>query len=111
MDLKMKDRCGLWMVSLLSVLSLAAVSSDLRIVEAVRDGEQEAVRSLLEEQVDVNASQADGATALHWAAHRDDRETAELLIGAGADVNAVKDDPNPKNCTKRMLRISQREEL
>jgi ankyrin repeat protein len=32
---------------------------------------------------------ADGTTALHWAAHRDDLETAELLIGAGADLNAA----------------------
>ena len=91
MDFKIKGRCGLWLVPLLAVLSLGAVSRDLRIVEAVRDGDQEAVRSLLEEQVDVNASQADGATALHWAAHRDDQETGELLIGAGADVNAVND--------------------
>jgi ankyrin repeat protein len=76
MDLKIKGLCGLWMVSLLSVLNLASASFDLRIIEAVR--------SLLEQQVD-------GATAMQWAAHRDDRAMAELLIGTGADVNAVKD--------------------
>lgn len=87
----MKNLSGLWMASLLSVLGLAAGGDDLRIVEAVRDGDQETVRSLLEQQVDVNTSQPDGATALHWAAHRSDLETADLLIGAGANVNAMND--------------------
>ena len=84
----MKVLSSLWMVALLS-LSLAAAGTDL--IEAVQRGDQEGVRSLLEQQADVNASQPDGATALHWAAHRDDLETAQLLIGAGADVNAVND--------------------
>ena len=84
----MKGLFSLWMVALLS-LSLAAAGSDL--IEAVQRGDQEGVRSLLEQQADVNVSQPDGATALHWAAHRDDLETARLLIGAGADVNAVND--------------------
>ena len=39
MDFKIKGLCGLWMVSLLSVLSLAVVSSDLWIVEAVRNNQ------------------------------------------------------------------------
>jgi ankyrin repeat protein len=37
----------------------------------------------------VDAPQPDGATALHWAAHWDDTDTADLLIRAGANVNAV----------------------
>ena len=40
---------------------------------------------------DVNVSQADGATALMWAAHWDDLRTADLLIRAGANVNAAND--------------------
>jgi uncharacterized protein len=43
---------------------------------------------LLQEHADVNAAQGDGATALHWAAYRDDAETTALLIEAGADANA-----------------------
>ena len=31
----------------------------------------------------------DGATALHWAVYRDDLETADLLIRAGANVRAA----------------------
>ena len=47
--------------------------------------------ALLKQKVDVNAAQGDGATALHWAAHWDDLQTAELLIRAGASVNAAND--------------------
>ena len=34
---------------------------------------------------------ADGTTALHWASHRDDLDSAALLVGAGANVNAAND--------------------
>ena len=90
MACKVKGLGGWWMAVLLSVGSLAA-AGDLRLVEAVEERDQEAVHSLLQERADVNAAQADGATALHWAAHWDDPETAELLIRAGADVNAAND--------------------
>ena len=40
---------------------------------------------------DVNAADADGTTALHWASYRDDVESADLLIRAGASVNAAND--------------------
>ena len=50
-------------------LSVAGVfaGNALDLVDAVREGDQEAVRSLLRESTDVDASQADGATALSWA--------------------------------------------
>ena len=59
------------------------------LLEAVRNQDRAAVRSLLAENADVKAAQPDGATALHWAAHREDLETADLLIRAGALVNAA----------------------
>ena len=62
--------------------------TDRRLIEATRSRNPEAVRALLKQRADVKATQPDGATALHWAAHWDDLETAELLIRAGADVNA-----------------------
>ena len=74
----------------LGVLFSAAVfgaTGDLRLIEAVKNGDIAAVRSLLEQHVDVNATQPDGATALAWAAERDDLETADLLIQSGANVN------------------------
>ena len=47
------------------------------------------MHALIEQGVDVNVPQADGATALHWAAHWDDLGTATLLLESGADVHAT----------------------
>ena len=91
MSIQAKGVGSCWMALLLSVASLAAASDDLRLLKAVKERDKAAVRSLLQEKVDVNTSQADGATALSWAAHWDDLETAELLIQAGANVNAAGD--------------------
>ena len=79
------------MVSLASVVYLAAASTDLRLVDAARQRDSARVRQLLKLRVDVNAPQPDGATALHWAAHWGDVNTAELLIRAGANVNVKND--------------------
>ena len=38
---------------------------------------------LLSQKADVNEPQADGATALHWAVYRSDRELVDTLIRAG----------------------------
>jgi len=61
------------------------------ISEATRNGDNDTLRALLQKKVDVNAAEADGATALHWASYRDDMESADLLIRAGAKVNAAND--------------------
>ena len=61
------------------------------LIEAAKASDAAAVRALIGAGADVNAAQADGATALHWAAYREDLETAALLIDAGADVNEAND--------------------
>ncbi len=91
MGVRIKSLCGWWILALLSVSSLVAEDRDLRLVDAVKKGEQETLRVLLKEPVDVNITQVDGSTALHWAAHRNDLASAELLIGKGAKVNAAND--------------------
>ena len=79
---------GLLAVSLaVAGAGLAAAGVDAPLADAVQRGDTAVVVSLLEEQVDVNAAQGDGATALHWAAYLDDADTTALLIRAGADVN------------------------
>ena len=62
---------------------------DPRIADAAENQDMAAVRTLLEQGVDANSAQADGATALHWAVHWDDLATAEVLIGEGANVDAA----------------------
>ena len=76
---------------LLALASLAAADGSPRLADAVQQQNAAAVRVLLQERVDVNQPQGDGATALHWAAHWDDRDTAALLLKAGANVNAITD--------------------
>jgi len=61
------------------------------LIDAVRNADTAALRSLLKQRVDVNAAAPDGTTALHWASYRDNLETADLLIRAGAKVNAAND--------------------
>ena len=61
------------------------------LISAVRAVDVAAVRALLAEAADVNVRQPDGATALHWAMHREHVEIADLLLGAAADVEAAND--------------------
>ena len=68
----------------------AAARRGVPLIDAVRAGDIDAVRVIVAEQsTDVNGTEADGATALHWAVHRDDQALVTLLIGAGADVTAT----------------------
>jgi ankyrin repeat protein len=71
----------------LTVSALAAPPSTL--AEAAERQDQASLREFLKTGAAVDAAQADGTTALHWAAYHDDAETAALLIKAGANVNAI----------------------
>ena len=61
---------------------------DASLVEAAEQGRTELVRVLVDGGADVNATQVDGMTALHWAVYHDDAATARLLVRAGADADA-----------------------
>jgi ankyrin repeat protein len=65
---------------------LEAAEAPLADAAQKRDGA--AVQSLLAQGADVNAAQADGMTALHWAVYHDDHPSAKLLLQAGADATA-----------------------
>jgi ankyrin repeat protein len=79
------------LVMVLLVAGVGAAADRAPLADAVQGRKTEEIRSLLMKRVDVNAPQADGATALHWAAHWNDAETAELLVRAGANANARND--------------------
>jgi ankyrin repeat protein len=88
-------RCLLTVLALGVVLlaNTADLSADVRstkanapLASAVQKMDRAAIRQLIEKRVDVNVPQADGTTALHWAAYHDDLDLANRLIAAGANV-------------------------
>ena len=93
MDVKIRH-AQLWIAPLLLIVGVRVVMGDgpdLRLLNAVVAQDNTAVRALLKERVDVNASRADGVTALLYAAHWGDLEVVDLLLGAGADANRATD--------------------
>jgi ankyrin repeat protein len=92
-----RDRFSLRLRSVL-VVGIVAVAGagyangesrlELLLMDAVKTGNREAVQKLLLQKVDVNHAQADGTTALHWAAHLEDVEIATALLRAGAAADA-----------------------
>jgi ankyrin repeat protein len=63
-----------------------AVRAEVPLVDAVRRGDADAVRALLDSGADVDSSTPDGTTALLWAVNTDQPELVGLLLAAGADV-------------------------
>ena len=76
-------------ISAMVVGAIAHAAPPSPVADAVMKGDRIALRSLLEQKANVNVTQADGATAIQWAAYRDDLEMGDLLISAGADVRAA----------------------
>jgi ankyrin repeat protein len=65
------------------------MAADSIVADSAMKGDAAVVRALLAQHVDVNAPQADGATAIHWAVYRNDLPLAELLVKAGANVRVA----------------------
>ena len=65
------------------------------IVQAVKDGDKKFVRKFLEEQrKEVNTSDAEDCTLLHWASLENQIDIAKLLLNSGANVNAFGGEEN-----------------
>jgi uncharacterized protein len=65
------------------------VGAQISIVDAIKAGDTARVRALIDTRVDVNATQPDGTTPLHWAVDRDRPDIVQMLIRAGANVKAA----------------------
>src|SRR5688500_8341723 len=88
-DVSMRTR-GLVAVTIAALIcSPAAAQAANALVDAVKSGNQQAVRTLLRQRVDVNAAEADGTTALHWAVRADDQATVALLLRANASPKSA----------------------
>jgi len=68
----------------------AAQSTGRSLIEAVKQSSNLAtISEILEQGANVNASEPDGTTPLHWAAQADSHLTVQRLIAAGAKVNVA----------------------
>jgi ankyrin repeat protein len=100
-----------WVAVVIFAAVNVSASSDLRLIDAVKTRDTGAVRALLKARLDVNVTQPDGATALHWAAHTDDLVIADLLLRAGARANVANDlgtTPLYLACTNRSAAMVKR---
>jgi uncharacterized protein len=78
-------------LALLAVPAAAGSETDTRLVDAVKSQNTSRARTLIKQGADVNSTQPDGATALHWAVQWNDADTVELLLKAGAKVDVSND--------------------
>ena len=69
------------------------------VADAAMHGDTPALRALLQKKTDVNAAQPDGATAIQWAAYRNDLDAADLLIAAFMGYKAKDTAPEAENLT------------
>jgi ankyrin repeat protein len=72
-----------------SARSAASPTTDSPVADAAMRGDSAKVRTLLKQGGDANAAQADGMTALHWAAARGDVQSVKVLVFAGARLEAA----------------------
>ena len=76
-------------VASVSLAIPAGAAAQSPLVKAVKAVDRAGVTALLKERADVNAREADGTTALYWAATKNDVAIGSALIRAGADVKAA----------------------
>jgi ankyrin repeat protein len=75
-------------ISLSTAWGLCAAGRS-QLADAVMQGDKSALRTLLQQKADVNAPQADGTTALHWAVRANDLEMTDMLLRAGAQPSTA----------------------
>jgi ankyrin repeat protein len=81
-----------YVIALVVLLAAPVLAADRpALIEAAKNADRAAVRALIRQKADVNATEADGTTALHWASYRDDLDSVDLLLRAGARVDAAND--------------------
>ena len=84
----MKNVKSMVALGLVALLGAAALPAGGQLIDAARNGDVAAAQTLLAGGADANTAQGDGMTALHWAAERGHAAVADLLLSAGATVDA-----------------------
>jgi ankyrin repeat protein len=73
----------------IGVAGVSVAAENPTLADAAEQRNAALVRTLLAARADVNTTQVDGMTALHWAVYHDDAEMAGLLVRSGANANAT----------------------
>ena len=75
-------------LAIMTGTQLRAAATPAPLADAMKARDAVRVEALLKQKADVNVAQADGTTALHWAAYWDDLPLVQRLLSAGAQVAA-----------------------
>src|ERR1700709_2094355 len=84
----MKKLFGLGFI-LLSMLPASAGVLENRLAEAVRNNDGVTIKALLAKHAAVNAPLPDKSTVLSWAVDRQNAQSVDMLLAAGAKPNVV----------------------
>jgi uncharacterized protein len=76
----------------LCLAAYGAVAPASPVADAAMKGDIATVKALLTQKAGVNVPQADGATAIQWAAYTNNLALADVLIKGGADVKLANHD-------------------
>src|SRR5512143_1914646 len=79
--------------SLLAVAALLAAgiaaAADSRLADLIQNGDRAGALEAIRTGADVNATQGDGTTPLHWAVYKVDQELVTALLKRGARANVT----------------------
>jgi uncharacterized protein len=78
-----------WCAALVWLALASTAQAQSPVADRIQAGDRRAALELLAKSADVNQTQADGTTPLHWAVYRFDRELVQTLLKKGARVNVV----------------------
>jgi ankyrin repeat protein len=71
------------------LLACAAAQAQSTLASSIQNGERAAALAAIDAGADVNATQGDGTTPLHWAVYKVDRELVARLLDHGAKANVT----------------------
>lgn len=70
-------------------MAAAGLAAGADVANAAQNRDTAQIRALIKQKANVNEAQPDGTTALHWAAHWNDLEAVNLLLGAGGNAKVA----------------------